>query len=116
MATGIFGQDIKIDESGQALVAANGELILTAGVETGVQDVRLRLETPLGELFYDIDFGSLIHEFFLDESTQPTGCIRGRGRARMEEDPGLYSVRFHCSVSSCGPSWNHGKGFMGVHR
>jgi hypothetical protein len=41
--TNIFAQDIALDASGQAKVAANGELILTTGPETGVQDIRLRL-------------------------------------------------------------------------
>ena len=49
----IWGQDIALDASGQARVAANGELVLTEGVETGVQDVRIRLSTYLGTLFYD---------------------------------------------------------------
>lgn len=107
MEEGIFGQDIKIDEAGQALVAANGELILTAGVETGVQDVRLRLETPLGELFYDTDFGSLIHEFFLDESTQANrDAFEAEVERRIEDDSRVILGSVSCSVES----WNE-KGF-----
>lgn len=107
MAESIFGQDVKIDDAGQALVAANGELILTAGVETGVQDVRLRLETPLGELFYDIEFGSLIHEFFLDESTQANrDAFEAEVECRIEEDPRVVLGSVSCSVAS----WDE-KGF-----
>ena len=50
----LWGQDIALDASGQARVAANGELVLTNGVETGVQDIKLRLFTRLGALFYDL--------------------------------------------------------------
>lgn len=39
--TDLWGQDIALDGSGQARVAANGELVLTDGVDTGVQDIRL---------------------------------------------------------------------------
>ena len=48
--TDLWGQDIALDDSGQAKVAANGELVLTSGVETGVQDIKLRLFTRLGAL------------------------------------------------------------------
>ena len=70
--TDLWGQDIALDADGQARVAANGELVLTEGVETGVQDVRLRLFTRLGTLFYDTDFGSLIYDWILEESTPVT--------------------------------------------
>ena len=68
-ATDRWGQDVALDEDGQARVAANGELVLSDGVDTGVQDVRLRLLTRLGTLFYDLDFGSLIHDWIYEEST-----------------------------------------------
>ena len=67
--TDLWGQDIALDDSGQVKVAANGELVLTDGVETGVQDIRIRIFTRLGSLFYDTDFGSLIHDWILEEST-----------------------------------------------
>jgi hypothetical protein len=103
----VFGQDIKMGDDGRPLVAANGELILTRGTETGVQDVRLRLETPLGELFYDAEDGSLIHECYLDEGT-------GAGRAgfeaevqrRIEEDP-----RVVLGSASCTAGFWDAKGF-----
>ncbi|MDD2853865.1 MAG: baseplate assembly protein [Desulfuromonadaceae bacterium] len=97
----LFGRDIKLDDQGQALVAANGELILTDGVETGVQDVRLRLGSPLGELFYDISFGSLCHEFYLDESSpgKPAG-FEAEVEQRIEEDPRVVLGSATCNVVS----------------
>ena len=50
--TDLWGQDIALDADMQAQVAANGTLVLTDGVDTGVQDIRLRLFTRLGNLFY----------------------------------------------------------------
>jgi len=97
----LFGQDIRIDADGQALVAANGELLLTSGPETGVQDVRLRLGTPLGELFYDVDFGSLIHEFFRDELTSANrSAFEAEVERRIEEDPRVASGSVSCSVAA----------------
>lgn len=97
----IYGQDIKLDESGQPLVAANGELLLTDGVETGVQDIRLRLLTPLGELFYDSEFGSLIHEYFLDENVQSKRlAFEAEVERRVKDDPRVEFGTTSCSVTS----------------
>ena len=97
----VFGQDIKLDDNGQALVAANGELFLTSGVETGLQDIRLRLGTPLGELFYDIDWGSLIHEWYLDENTRASrDGFEAEVERRIEEDPRTVLGTVSCSVVS----------------
>lgn len=68
----IYGQDILLDSDNQALVAANGEAVVSDGIQTVLQDIKLRLFTPLGELFYDREFGSRIHEFVKDENTPAT--------------------------------------------
>lgn len=95
----LFGQDIKIGDDGKALVAANGELLLTAGAETGVQDIRLRLEQPLGELFYDIDFGSLIHEWYRDEnSLAARHGFEAEVEQRIEADPRAVLGTVSCTV------------------
>lgn len=84
----LWGQDIALDQDGQAKVAANGELVLTEGVETGVQDILLRLFTRLGTLFYDLDFGSLIPDWYLEESTEATRkSFLQEVTRRVEEDP-----------------------------
>lgn len=86
--TDLWGQDIALDESGQAKVAANGELVLTEGVETGVQDIKLRLFTRLGGLFYDLDFGSLLSDWFYEDSTATTRAgFLAEVTMRVEEDP-----------------------------
>lgn len=87
-ATDLWGQDIALDAAGQALVAANGELVLTDLEATGVQDIRLRLFTRLGSLFYDSGFGSLIHDWILEESTpQSRAALCAEVVMRVELDP-----------------------------
>jgi hypothetical protein len=99
----MFGQDIRLDESGQAVAAANGELLLTEGVQTGLQDLGLRLKQPLGELFYDIEFGTLVHEFYLDEDTQDNRmAFEAEVERRIEEDPRTEIGTAVCTVTS----WN----------
>lgn len=95
----LFGRDIKLDESGQAVAAANGELLLTEGVETGVQDIRLRLLQPLGELFYDVEFGSLIHEWCHDENSQSGRmAFEAEVERRLEEDPRVVLDTIGCKI------------------
>ncbi len=101
MSDEIFGQDIKLDQAGQAMAAANGELILTSGPETGCQDIRLRLFTPLGNLFYDKEFGSLIHEWVYDENTlsaRMAFCAEVTRRVRL--DPRVQYGTAACSIRS----------------
>lgn len=91
-----WGQDIALDGNGQARVAANGELILTDGPDTGVQDIGLRLTTPLGSLFYDTGFGSLVHEWIFEEATDENRAgLAAELVTRTEKDPRVvpYSVR-----------------------
>ena len=97
--TDFWGQDIALDESGQAKVAANGELVLTSGVETGLQDIKLRLFTRLGALFYDLDFGSLLSDWFYEDSTTTTrAAFLAEVTMRVEEDPRVVvgSVKSFC--------------------
>lgn len=67
--TNIFAQDIALDASGQARIAANGELVLTSGPATGVQDIKLRLTMYIGSLFYDKEYGSTLPDWVMDENT-----------------------------------------------
>ncbi|MFI3271948.1 MAG: baseplate assembly protein [Pseudomonadota bacterium] len=97
----LWGQDIALDNNGQAKLSANGELVLTDGVETGLQDIRLRLFTRLGELFYDSDFGSLLHDWILEESTTSTrAAFESEVIMRVEEDPRVMLGSVSCSVVS----------------
>ena len=101
VTTDLWGQDIALDDSGQARVAANGELLLTDGVETGVQDIRLRLFTRLGNLFYDREFGSLIHDWILEDSTAGNrAAFESEIVMRVEEDPRVVVGSVRCTVTA----------------
>ena len=97
----LWGQDIALDDGGQAKVAANGEIILTDGVDTGVQDIRLRIFTRLGALFYDVDFGSLIHDWIHEDSTAANrAAFESEIIMRVEEDPRTVMGSVRCSVTA----------------
>lgn len=83
-----WGSDIALDEYGQAIVAANGELVLTENVATGVQDIRLRLFTYFGTLFYDKNYGSRIFDYIYEENTQETrAAFIAELELCVEQDP-----------------------------
>lgn len=101
--TDIYGQDIKLDAGGQAVVAANGELVLTEGVETGVQDIQLRLHQPLTELFYDVEFGALIYQWIKEENTLANRMgFEAEVERRVQLDPRVVSGTAACKIIS----WN----------
>ena len=100
----IYGQDIKLDDGMQALVSAGGELLLTQGAETGVQDIKLRLFTRLGNLFYDKKFGALVHDWIKEENTLSSrmGFVAEVSRRILLDErvkPGTVS----CSIISWDP-------------
>lgn len=99
----LWGQDIALDGNGQAKVAANGELVLTDGVDTGVQDIALRLFTYLGTLFYDLDFGSLLPDWYQEESTPVNrAALLGEITMRIEADPRVAIGSVKCKLLA----WN----------
>ena len=100
MMTDIFGQDIKLDDTMQAAVAANGELILTDGVDTAIQDIRIRLFTILGGLFYDVEFGSRVHEWINEENTPANRMAFESEIIRcVQKDPALIAETVVCRVT-----------------
>lgn len=88
MTGDLYGQDIRLSADFQPLVAANGELVLSDGVQTGEQDVRLRLFNRLGTLFYDVNFGSLLHDWIREESTEANRlALESELALRVAADP-----------------------------
>lgn len=95
----LFGQDIKLDATGQAAVTASGELLLTTAAETGVQDIRLQLFTPLGSLFYDETAGSLLHEWIKEESSRASrDAFAAEVERRIHFDPRVVSGSAECRI------------------
>jgi len=99
----IFGSDILLNKDGQAVVAANGELVWGDGLTAAVQDIELRIKTYLGGLFYDQEFGSTIPDFVHDESTKSNRLsLAAEVKRRVELDARVLVG----SVSSSIRLWN----------
>lgn len=97
----LWGQDIALDDSNSPKVAANGEFILTSGVETALQDIKLRLFTRLGSLFYDKEYGSLIHDFIFEESTESNrSALLSEIIIRIEKEPRVVFGSVSASILS----------------
>ena len=55
------------------------------------------------ELFYDVEFGSLIHQWYRDENSQASRmAFEAEVERRIEEDPRVVLGTVSCSVTS----WN----------
>ncbi len=82
-----FGKDILLNEDGQAAVAANGELVWCDGETAAVQDIRLRVLTMLGGLFYDRRFGSTIPNYIFGDNTKANRLsLQAEVKRRVEMD------------------------------
>ena len=100
----IYGQDILLDETMQAKTAANGDVVVSTGIETVLQDIKLRLFTPLGSLFYDVDFGSNIMLFVKEENTATTRrALIAEVKRRLNLEPRVVPETTTCSIVT----WDH---------
>jgi len=97
----VYGQDIKLGADLQAVVAANGEPVLTDGPETGVQDIKLALFTYKGSLFYDIEYGSTVLDWIKEESTGTNRSAFCVEVARcINTDPRVVPMSAKCKILS----------------
>ncbi len=65
----LYGQDIRVDGDLDAALSASGEMILATNDRAALQDIKARVETPVGGLFYDKTFGSKLVMNLYDEIT-----------------------------------------------
>jgi len=97
----LFGQDIALDDAWQALVAANGEFVLTEGVETALQGIKLRLCTYLGTLFYDENYGSKVPDWIMEENDELTRIsFVAEVKRCMNSEPSAKPGSSICSIRS----------------
>lgn len=97
----IYGQDILLDENMQASLAATGEAIVSDGIQTALQDIKLRLFTPLGSLFYDKEFGSRIIEFVKDENTMSNRLsLIAEIKSCINMEPRVAPGKIQCKIAS----------------
>ncbi len=102
MSTDIWGQDILLEPSGQAGIGLTGELDLTHEVETGLQDIRLRLFTRVGSLFYDRAFGSYVPDWIKEEYTPHNAlAFETEVRKRVTMEPRVESGSVKCKAKGC---------------
>jgi len=101
----IFGQDIAVDQrTMQPRVAANGELVLTSGPETGVQDIVLALKTYLGSLFYDAGHGSTLPDWIKAENTGAARLsFEAEIRRVLRADPRVATGSEACEITTWSP-------------
>lgn len=60
---GIQDIDIKLDNEWQLTAAANGDSLLTSGIESIIQDIKTEALTHEGDVFYDEEYGWSLLDF-----------------------------------------------------
>lgn len=68
MNNNIYGQDILLDKYLQPVCDATGEVRLTSGVQTAIQDIKILLASPT--IFYDATFRNNLFDFKNEENTE----------------------------------------------
>lgn len=97
----IFAQDIALDDNLQAKVAADGTLVLTDGVDTGIQDIVLALRTYLGTVFYHSEYGSLVLDWIKEESTPSSRLgLALEVQRTIRNDPRVVVGSERCSITA----------------
>lgn len=92
----IFGSDIMLNENMEVCLSANGELQLISNTDTVFQDIKLRLLTQAGTLFYNEDYGSNFPNFLMDDDTNENALISEVIRT-VEQDPRIEP--YTCKVT-----------------
>ena len=85
------------------MLSSNGELQLVNGTNTVFQDIKLRLLTKKGTLFYNEDYGSNLPDFIMDDSIDETSLVSEIIRT-VESDARVepYSVKVNILKNETG--------------
>ena len=94
MAGEHFGTDLAVDDRGDVLVAAGGDVALVSGVGNLVQALRLRLATPRGGLWKHAEYGCDVLPYLSGDDT-PTNrtAVAQEVEAACEDDPRVDTAR-----------------------
>ncbi len=103
MMNDIFGSDILLNDNLEVMLSSNGELQLVNGTNTVFQDIKLRLLTKKGTLFYNEDYGSNLPDFIMDDSIDETSLVSEIIRT-VESDAKVepYSVKVNILKNETG--------------
>lgn len=103
MMNDIFGSDILLNDNLEVMLSSNGELQLVNGTNTVFQDIKLRLLTKKGTLFYNEDYGSNLPDFIMDDSIDETSLVSEIIRT-VESDARVepYSVKVNILKNETG--------------
>lgn len=85
--------DIKVDQTtGDIVIGADGDLVLTTGVDAIEQHLRQRIQTFLGEWFLDSRIGLAYFEHILRKDFNPT-VIDSIFKTTILETPGVEDLQ-----------------------
>lgn len=99
----IYGKDIKLNENMELIVSANGDVALIDNIDTLFQDIKLRILTSFGTLFYEENYGSNFSDFIFSDVVD-NNSISSEVIRTIEQDPRIepYSIKVSVIENSLG--------------
>jgi len=97
---GLNDVDIKLDMDWQLTPAANGDAILTSGIECVLQDIQCEALSQEGELFYDEEWGWSLLDFVQAQDEELTRVeIRQRIETKLSRRPEIDVESIEVSIN-----------------
>lgn len=94
-------EDILLDENGNFVVAANGDMETVSGDNCLLQDVRHRLLTFPGDLWTDTEYGAGIQRYIQAEDTEMNRLeLQQRIKTRIAMDTRIDQESIKVTISS----------------
>jgi len=89
----IYGTDIRLKDSGDILIGANGDLHLIYGINNLKQAIKNLLDCPQGWLFEDPEYGSRLEKYWGQPNTIATRYAAARDmQDALTLDPRIAKV------------------------
>lgn len=97
---GLNDVDIKLDMDWQLTPAANGDALLTSGIECVLQDIQCEALSQEGELFYDEEWGWSLLDFVQAQDEELTRVeMRQRIETKLSRRPEIDVESIEVSIN-----------------
>lgn len=97
---GLNDVDIKLDMDWQLAPAANGDALLTSGIECVLQDIQCEALSQEGELFYDEEWGWSLLDFVQAQDEELTRVeMRQRIETKLSRRPEIDVESIEVSIN-----------------
>lgn len=102
----LFGADIQLDAEGDFVIDSGGDLMIATELDCLIQDVKHRLITYPGDLFYDESYGVGVQEFTNSEDSEINRLhLTEKINLRLSDEPRIEMD----SITASAVEWKNGE-------